>query len=173
MSYCKSDNNKNNKCKGRTSTTPMQQSYSHAVVCRMWWWPYCTTWPPAAQAYRGWVRRVHQRRCASTPMTACMMPTASTARMPRRPHPSRRATTSLLPKKVTTNPLPRMATGLGAMMSLSPQGQLAVYAVQGNDNTLTTIGDWATTFDNREGTKALTIKLISPIMIPYHRNEAP
>jgi hypothetical protein len=66
-----------------------------------------------------------------------------------------------------------MATGLGATMSLSPQGQLAVYAVQGNDEPLTTIGDWATTFDDCEGAKALTIKSIALIVIPYHRNKAP
>ncbi len=58
-------------------------------------------------------------------------------------------------------------------MSLSPQGQLAVYAVQGNDEPLTTIGDWATTFDDCEGAKALTIKSIALIVIPYHRNKAP
>jgi hypothetical protein len=58
-------------------------------------------------------------------------------------------------------------------MSLSPQGQLAAYAVQGNDEPLTTIGDWATTFDDSEGAKAITIKSIVPIAIPYHRNEAP
>ncbi len=32
--------------------------------------------------------------------------------------------------------------------------------MQGNNKPLTTIGDWATTFSNREGAKALTIKLI-------------
>jgi hypothetical protein len=58
-------------------------------------------------------------------------------------------------------------------MSLTPQGQLAVYAVQGNDEPLTTIGDWATTFDDREGAKAIMIKSIVPIAIPYHCNEAP
>jgi hypothetical protein len=49
----------------------------------------------------------------------------------------------------------------------------AAYAVQGNDEPLTTIGDWATTFDNCEGAKALTIESIVPIVIPYQRNEAP
>jgi hypothetical protein len=48
-----------------------------------------------------------------------------------------------------------------------------VYAVQGNDEPLTTIGDWATTYDDCEGAKALTIESIVPIAIPYHRNEAP
>jgi hypothetical protein len=43
--------------------------------------------------------------------TSCTLPRASMACTPRRTHPLRRATTSLLPKKVTTNPLPRMATG--------------------------------------------------------------
>ncbi len=66
-----------------------------------------------------------------------------------------------------------MATGLGATMSLLPQGQLAVYAVQGNDEPLTTTGDWAMTYDNCEGAKEITIKSIVPIAIPYHRNEAP
>jgi hypothetical protein len=45
--------------------------------------------------------------------------------------------------------------------------------MQGNDKPLTTIGDWATTFDNREGTKVLTIKSIALIVIPNHCNEAP
>jgi hypothetical protein len=47
----------------------------------------------------------------------------------------------------------------------------AAYAVQDNDKPLATIGDWATTFDDREGTKALTIKSIALIAIPCHRNE--
>jgi hypothetical protein len=45
--------------------------------------------------------------------------------------------------------------------------------MQGNAKPLTTIGDWATTFDNREGAKVLTIKLIALIVTPYHHNEAP
>ncbi len=45
--------------------------------------------------------------------------------------------------------------------------------MQGNDKPLTTIGDWATTFDDDEGAKALRIKSIAPIPIPYHHNEAP
>ncbi len=49
----------------------------------------------------------------------------------------------------------------------------AVYAMQGNDEPLTLIGDWAMTFNNREGTKALTIKLTVVIAIPHSRNEAP
>ena len=32
--------------------------------------------------------------------------------------------------------------------------------MQGNHEPLTKIGDWATTFSDREGTKAITIKLI-------------
>jgi hypothetical protein len=48
-----------------------------------------------------------------------------------------------------------------------------VYAVQGNNKPLTTIGDWATTFDDHEGTNALMIKLIALIAIPYHCNEVP
>ncbi len=47
-----------------------------------------------------------------------------------------------------------------------------MYAVQGNDKPLNIIGDRATTFNDREAAKALTIKLIVPIAIPYHRNEA-
>jgi hypothetical protein len=106
-------------------------------------------------------------------------------------HLARRATTSLSPKKVMMNPLPRMATGLGAMISLSPQRQLAAYiiqdndeplatkglratyAVQGNNKPLATIGDWATTFDDHEGAKTSTVKLITPIAILHHCNEAP
>ncbi len=49
----------------------------------------------------------------------------------------------------------------------------AAHAVQGNDEPLTTIGDWATTFGDCEGAKVLTIKSIAPIVIPYHHNEAP
>jgi hypothetical protein len=45
--------------------------------------------------------------------------------------------------------------------------------MKGNDKPLTTIGDWAMTFDNREGSKVLTIKSIAPIVIPHYRNEAP
>jgi hypothetical protein len=45
--------------------------------------------------------------------------------------------------------------------------------VQGNNKPLTTVGDWARTFDYCKGTKVLTIKSIAPIAIPYHRNEAP
>jgi hypothetical protein len=75
-----------------------------------------------------------------------------------------------------------------------------VYAVQGNNEPFAKNGDWAgcedeplatraigpvrrakqrtksnwaTTFNDCEGAKALTIKLIAPIVIPYHRNEAP
>jgi hypothetical protein len=66
----------------------------------------------------------------STPKTACTLLRASMASMPRRMHQSRRATMSLLPKKATPYHLPRMATGLGVMMSLLPQGQLVAYIVQ-------------------------------------------
>jgi hypothetical protein len=76
-----------------------------------------------------------------------------------------------------------MATRLGTTISPLPQGQLAVYimqcndeplaakgnrvayAVQGNDKPLATMGDWATTFDNCEGSKELTIKLIASIAV--------
>ncbi len=94
-------------------------------------------------------------------------------------------------KMATIYPLPKMATRLGATMSLLPQGQLAryvtqdnngplattglraAYTVQGNNEPLTTIGDWATTFDDCEGAKVLMIKSIAPIVIPYHCNLAP
>jgi hypothetical protein len=87
--------------------------------------------------------------------------------------------------------LPRMVTGLGTAISPLPQGQLAVYivqdddeplstkglraayAVQGKNKPLTTIGDWAMTFDDPEGAKAPTVKLIAPIAILHHCNEAP
>jgi hypothetical protein len=59
------------------------------------------------------------------------------------------------------------------MMSLLPEGQLAMYAMQGNDNPLAIMGDWATTFNNCEGTNALAIKSIVPIAISRHSNEAP
>jgi hypothetical protein len=49
----------------------------------------------------------------------------------------------------------------------------ATYTVQGNAKPLTAIGDWATTFNDPEGTIALTIKSIALIVIPYHCNEVP
>jgi hypothetical protein len=66
------------------------------------------------------------------------VPRVSTARTPRRKHPSRRATMSLLPKKATTNPLPRLVTGLGTTIIPLPQGQLATYVMQDDDKPLTT-----------------------------------
>jgi hypothetical protein len=126
----------------------------------------------------------------STPKTSCTLPRVSVASTPRRTHPSRRATTSLLPKKATTNPWPRMVTGLGTTMSPLPQGQLAVYivqcdnepltangnrvayAVQGNDKPFATMDDWAMTFDDREGAKAPTVRLIATITILHHRKSA-
>jgi hypothetical protein len=48
--------------------------------------------------------------------------------------------TSLSPKKAMMNLLPRMATGLSATMSLSPQGQLAMHVMQDNDEPLATKG---------------------------------
>ncbi len=96
-----------------------------------------------------------------------------------------------LAKEDDDEPLAKDGDWLSTTMSPLPQGQLAAYvmqdddeplttkglrtayAVQGNDEPLTTIGDWARTYDDCEGAKALTIKLIVPIAIPYHRNEAP
>jgi hypothetical protein len=103
-----------------------------------------------------------------------------------------------LAKEGNDKPLAKDGDWLGTTMSPLPQGQLAVYvmqdnnkplttrasdrvrcgiraayAMQGNNELLTTIGDWATTFNNYEGIKALTIKLIMPIVIPYHCNEVP
>ncbi len=45
--------------------------------------------------------------------------------------------------------------------------------MQGNDEPLTTIGDWATTFNDCEVAKVLTIKLIMLIAISYHCSEVP
>ena len=56
---------------------------------------------------------------------------------------------------------------------LTIKGLRAVYAVQGNNKPLATMGVWATTFDNREGAKALLIKSILPIAAPHHCNEVP
>jgi hypothetical protein len=78
-----------------------------------------------------------------------------------------------LAKEGDDEPLAKDGDWLGTTMSPLPQRQSAVYAVQGNNYPLTTIGDWATTYDNCEGAKALTIKLIVPIASPYHRNEVP
>jgi hypothetical protein len=94
-----------------------------------------------------------------------------------------------LAKEGTTNPLPRMVTGLGAMMSLFPQVHLprmlckatmntlpqwdmAMYAMQGNNKPLAILGNWASTFDYHEGAKVLAINLIEPIAIPYHCDKA-
>jgi hypothetical protein len=49
-------------------------------------------------------------------------------------------------------------------MSLLPQGQLAVYAVQGKE-PLATRSDWATTLNDRKDAKAPPLKLIAPIAI--------
>jgi hypothetical protein len=80
-----------------------------------------------------------------------------------------------LAKEGDNGPLAKDGNWLGTTMSPLPQGQLAayvmqddnepiptkglrtVYAMQGNHELLTTIGDWATTFNNCEGTKTLTI----------------
>jgi hypothetical protein len=96
-----------------------------------------------------------------------------------------------LAKKGNDEPLAKDGDRLSTTMSPLPQGQLAAYvmhdnneplatkglrtayAVQGNDKPLTTIGDWATTFDDCEGAKALTTKSFVPIVIPYHCNEPP
>jgi hypothetical protein len=56
---------------------------------------------------------------------------------------------------------------------LTTKGIRTAYNVRGNDETLATIGDWVTTFNNREGAKVLMIKSIAPFAIPYHCNEAP
>ncbi len=47
------------------------------------------------------------------------------------------------------------------------------YAMWGNDEPLTTIGDWATIFDNGEGAKAPMVRLIAPNGILPHCNEVP
>ncbi len=96
-----------------------------------------------------------------------------------------------LAKEGNGKPLAKDGDWLGTTMSPLPQGQLAAYvmqddneplttkglrtayAVQGNDEPLTTIGGWARTYNNCEGAKALPIELILPIVIPYHCNEAP
>jgi hypothetical protein len=93
-----------------------------------------------------------------------------------------------LTKEGNNKPLAKDGNWLGMTMSSLPQVQLAAcvmqddneplatkglmtaYTVQGNDKPLTTIGDWATTFDDSEGAKVLTIKLIMLIVISYHCN---
>jgi hypothetical protein len=83
-----------------------------------------------------------------------------------------------------------MVTGLGTTMSPLSQGQLAAYvmqdyyeplatkglraahAIQGNDEPHAIMGDWATTFDDCEGVKAPTVKLIAPIAILHHCKSA-
>jgi hypothetical protein len=76
-----------------------------------------------------------------------------------------------LAKEGDNEPLAKDGNWLGKTMSPLPQGQLAMYvmqdnneplatkglrtayAMQGNNKHLTTIGDWATTFDDCEGAK--------------------
>jgi hypothetical protein len=77
----------------------------------------------------------------------------------------------------TTSPLPQGQLATYVMQdnneSLATKGLRTMYAMQGNDKPLPTKSNWATTFKHCEGTKALSIKLITPIVIPYHCNEAP
>ncbi len=98
---------------------------------------------------------------------------------------------SLSPKKATTDPLPRMATGLGTTISPLPQEQLAMYRVQGKDEPLATKGNrvayivqgndeplatksgWATTYADGEDAKGPALNLIAPMVIRHHCNEAP
>ena len=63
-------------------------------------------------------------------------------------------------------------TGSGVLQPLAAEGNRVAYAVQGNDEPLATMGDWAMTFDDREGTKAPRVKLIAPIAILYHLKSA-
>ncbi len=88
-----------------------------------------------------------------------------------------------LAKEGNNKALAKDGNWLGTTMSPLPQGQLAtyvmqdddeplttkglrtVYVVQGNDEPLTTMGDWAMTIDDREGAKAPTVRLIIPIAI--------
>jgi hypothetical protein len=83
-----------------------------------------------------------------------------------------------------------MVTGLGTTMSPSSQERLATYimqddneplatkglraayAIQGNNEPLATMGVWATTFDDCEGAKVPTVKLIAPIAILHHCKSA-
>jgi hypothetical protein len=83
-----------------------------------------------------------------------------------------------------------MATGLGTTMSPLPQGPLATYIVQGDDDPLATKGNrvayvvqgndkplptntnWAVTYNDCKEAKAPAVKLIVPIVIPLHCNEA-
>ncbi len=65
-----------------------------------------------------------------------------------------------LAKEGNDKPFAKDGNWLGTTMSPLPQGQLAAYTVQCNNEPLTTIGDWDTTFNDHEGAKALTIKLI-------------
>jgi hypothetical protein len=44
--------------------------------------------------------------------------------------------------------------------------------MQGNNKPLATIVDWATTFDDHEGAKVPTVKLIAPIAILHHCKSA-
>jgi hypothetical protein len=55
---------------------------------------------------------------------------------------------------------------------LATKGNRVAYVVQGNDKPLATMGDWATTFDDRDGVKAPAVKLIAPIAILHHCKSA-
>jgi hypothetical protein len=104
-----------------------------------------------------------------------------------------------LAKEGNGKPLAKDGNWLGTTMSPLPQGQLDAYVMRDDDEPLTTRASdclrharqrqaalgprmpcKATTspspqymtFNNCEGTKALTIKLIKPIVSAYHCNEA-
>jgi hypothetical protein len=47
-----------------------------------------------------------------------------------------------------------------------------MHIVQGNNEPLATIGNWATTFDNCEDVKVSAVKLIAPIAILHHCKSA-
>ena len=72
------NDNKGNKCKGRMSTTPKQQSKFRVVVCKMQQQPYRAMWGSAVQICQGRVKWVCQRKHASTPKTVCTLPKSFT-----------------------------------------------------------------------------------------------
>ena len=80
ISYChivrSYDNNR--QMQGKIKQTPTQQSKFHVVVCKTGRRPYHSMQESAAQIRQGQVQRLHQRRHASTPKTACTSPQSST-----------------------------------------------------------------------------------------------
>ncbi len=179
-------NDNNRKMQGKIKQTPTQQSKFHVVVHKMQGRPYRAMQGSAAQICQGWVQWVHQRRCASTPRMQCTppklctLPKASTLSMPKMACTLPIASTVSMPYGVYVSQGeygeyikggcicwggPKQASCQRRQQRTPCQGwQLVEY----NDEPLTTIGDWTTTFSNCEGPKRSQLNWLFWIAIPYH-----